>query len=179
MTKHWSQDVFETIGYMGAVTENMLMQSKRAANRVESEIQKFATMSTAINRDFKIDHEVRIGYLGVRTDEEEKLPLGGFATIMVTSLYKNGGMTVTLGLEVHGSEALGAKVDVPTMDGDVTLTVPPGTLSGGKLRLKGKGMPSGKSGDAAGDLLVRVMVDVPKEMTDAQRELFEKLRDEA
>ena len=75
--------------------------------------------------------------------------------------------------------ALGAKVDVPTMDGDVTLTVPPGTLSGGKLRLKGKGMPSGKSGDAAGDLLVRVMVDVPKEMTDAQRELFEKLRDEA
>jgi len=73
--------------------------------------------------------------------------------------------------------ALGAKVDVPTMDGDVTLTVPPGTPSGGKLRLKGKGLPGKRKGDTPGDLLVRVMIDVPKELTDKQRELFEKLRD--
>ncbi|MEM9416229.1 MAG: J domain-containing protein [Planctomycetota bacterium] len=74
--------------------------------------------------------------------------------------------------------ALGTKADVPTMDGTIALTIPPGTASGAKLRLKGKGMPGRRKGDTPGDLMVRVMVDVPKEMTDAQRELFEKLRDE-
>lgn len=74
--------------------------------------------------------------------------------------------------------ALGAKVDVPTMEGDVTLTVPPGTASGGKLRVKGKGMPGKRKDDAPGDLLVRVMIEVPKTLTEAQRELFEKLRDQ-
>lgn len=73
--------------------------------------------------------------------------------------------------------ALGAKADVPTMDGTLSLTVPPGTASGAKLRLKGKGMPGRRKDDAPGDLLVRVMVDVPKTLTDGQRELFEKLRD--
>lgn len=73
--------------------------------------------------------------------------------------------------------ALGTKVDVPTMDGTLSLTVPPGTASGAKLRLKGKGMPGRRKDDAPGDLLVRVMVDVPKTLTDDQRELFEKLRD--
>lgn len=74
--------------------------------------------------------------------------------------------------------ALGAKVDVPTMEGTVSLTVPPGTQSGGKLRLKGKGMPGRRKDDTPGDLLVRVMIDVPKDLTDTQREAFEKLRED-
>ncbi len=72
--------------------------------------------------------------------------------------------------------ALGTKADVPTMDGTVSMTIPPGTASGAKLRLKGKGMPGRRKDDAPGDLLVRVMVEVPKTLTDDQRELFEKLR---
>ncbi|XAM01556.1 J domain-containing protein [Phycisphaeraceae bacterium D3-23] len=72
--------------------------------------------------------------------------------------------------------ALGAKVDVTTMDGTIALTIPPGTTSGAKLRLKGKGMPGRRKDDTPGDLMVRIMVDVPKELTDAQREQFEKLR---
>lgn len=76
--------------------------------------------------------------------------------------------------------ALGAKVDVPTMDGFVTLTVPPGTSSGAKLRLRGKGMPSRKGGDAAGgDLIARVMIAVPKSLTDNERKLYEQLKDQS
>ncbi|MDP6153354.1 MAG: DnaJ C-terminal domain-containing protein [Phycisphaeraceae bacterium] len=72
--------------------------------------------------------------------------------------------------------ALGAKVDVATLSGSVTVTIPPGTASGQKLRLRGKGMPALK-GVAAGDLFAHVNIVVPKTLTDEQRKLFEQLRD--
>lgn len=78
-------------------------------------------------------------------------------------------------LRVTPSEAaLGAKIDFPTLDGRVTVTVPPGTSSGSRLRLRGRGMPT-RTGDA-GDLYVRVMISVPKTLSDAQRRLFESLQ---
>ena len=86
-------------------------------------------------------------------------------------------LVTTIALPVWDA-ALGAKVDVPTMDGPVTMTIPPGTSSGSKLRLKGKGMPPRKPSESEGDLLVKIMVQVPKDLTDAQRDLFEKLRDQ-
>ncbi|MEM1107663.1 MAG: DnaJ domain-containing protein [Planctomycetota bacterium] len=67
--------------------------------------------------------------------------------------------------------ALGGKADVATMDGTVTMSVPAGIASGSKLRVRDKGL--GKDGDQ----LVRVLITVPKELTDEQRELYEKLRD--
>ncbi len=73
--------------------------------------------------------------------------------------------------------ALGAKVPVRTLDGEVTLTIPPGSQSGQKLRLAGKGMANPKGKD--GDLLAEIRIVVPKELSDTQRELFEKMRDEA
>lgn len=70
--------------------------------------------------------------------------------------------------------ALGGKADVDTFDGTVTLTIPPGVASGSRLRLSDKGLgPESKRGD----LLVRLLIAVPKTLTDAQRELYEKLRD--
>ena len=73
--------------------------------------------------------------------------------------------------------ALGAKVDVPTLDGPVSLSIPPGASSGQKLRLRGKGMPTrGTKGGDRGDLFVRILIAVPKTLTDEERELFEKLK---
>lgn len=72
--------------------------------------------------------------------------------------------------------ALGAKVDVPTLDGPVTLTIPPGAQSGQKLRLRDKGMPTGKREGDRGDLFVRLAIAVPKELSDEERDLFEKLK---
>ena len=71
--------------------------------------------------------------------------------------------------------ALGGKADVLTLDGTVTLTVPPGTSSGQRLRMRGKGLKT--RGGERGDLFVRIQVAVPRTLTDAQRELFEKLRE--
>ena len=73
--------------------------------------------------------------------------------------------------------ALGDKVDVKTLDGTVSLNIPPGTGSGQKLRLKGKGLhnPKAPPGDA-GDLFVRLMIAVPKTLSGRERELYEQLK---
>ncbi|QDT66435.1 DnaJ C-terminal domain-containing protein [Calycomorphotria hydatis] len=73
--------------------------------------------------------------------------------------------------------ALGAKVDVPTLDeGTIVLTIPPGTSTGKKLRLRGKGIPDRKTG-TPGDQFVVAKVVVPESLTDEQRAAYESLRD--
>lgn len=67
---------------------------------------------------------------------------------------------------------LGAKVKVPTLEGEVELTIPAGTSSGRKFRLRGKGMGSPSN---RGDLIVKIMIDVPTSLTPEEKELWEKL----
>src|SRR5262245_11157404 len=89
---------------------------------------------------------------------------------------RRAGDDVELDLPVTISEAvLGAKVEVPTVEGKVTLTVPPGTSSGARLRLRGRGIkrPDG----ARGDQIVRVEIVAPKLKPDDEetRKLFEQI----
>ncbi len=70
---------------------------------------------------------------------------------------------------------LGGEVKVPTLSGDVLLTVPPGTQPGQTFRLAGRGLPKLKKRDENGDLLVLVNVEIPQKLTDRERELFEEL----
>lgn len=69
---------------------------------------------------------------------------------------------------------LGGQVDVPTLDGKVKLTIPPGTQPGQKFRLRGKGMKIPKTGKF-GDEIVEVDIVVPKNLSPAARELVERL----
>lgn len=73
--------------------------------------------------------------------------------------------------------ALGAEVEVPTLDGQVLLTVPQGTQSGRKLRLRGRGMANGHG--ARGDLYAIVHIEVPATLTARERALFEELKRES
>ncbi len=68
---------------------------------------------------------------------------------------------------------LGAKIEVPTPDGSVTLTVPPGVDSGQALRLRGKGWRESKGNRS--DLIVRLKIVTPKHLTPQEREYYEKL----
>ena len=68
--------------------------------------------------------------------------------------------------------ALGARVEVPTLEGSVEMQIPAGSSSGRKFRLRGKGLGAG---DKRGDLLVKIMVRVPAQITDEERELWSKL----
>jgi molecular chaperone DnaJ len=80
---------------------------------------------------------------------------------------------LTLPVAVHEA-ALGARVDVPTVDGPVRLRIPPGTPSGHRFRLRERGVPSGPPADrrAAGDLIVEVQIVLPPVRDQRSRELL-------
>ena len=69
--------------------------------------------------------------------------------------------------------ALGATIDVPTLDGKVKMKIPSGTQSGKVFRLRGKGIPH-LNGQHRGDQHVRVTVEVPEKMNKRQRDLLEE-----
>ncbi|MFW5748318.1 MAG: DnaJ C-terminal domain-containing protein [Chloroflexota bacterium] len=71
---------------------------------------------------------------------------------------------------------LGGEVRVPTMVREVKLKVPPGTQSGQKLRLGGKGMPKLRQKGQHGDLFAQVQISVPRDLTPSQRKLVEQLK---
>jgi molecular chaperone DnaJ len=68
--------------------------------------------------------------------------------------------------------ALGGEIPVPSMEGEIPLTLQPGTQSGSTYRLRGRGMPSVR-GTARGDQLVTVHVVVPTKLSKRERELLE------
>ena len=70
--------------------------------------------------------------------------------------------------------ALGAVVEVPTLNGKVEMTIPAGIQSGKKMRLKGKGIQK-LGGYGFGDQIINVVVETPTKLNDEQRELFEQL----
>lgn len=82
---------------------------------------------------------------------------------------------LTCELPISPEEAvLGAQVPVPTPDGHVMLNIPPGVRSGQSLRLRGKGWYSSKG--ERGDQLVKIVIATPKNISNTERELYEKLK---
>ncbi|MBC7223548.1 MAG: molecular chaperone DnaJ [Anaerolineae bacterium] len=89
--------------------------------------------------------------------------------------FKRQGDDIYLQLNINVAQAaLGDKVRVPTLDGEVELTIPPGTQTGQTFRLRGKGVPHLRR-NGRGDQYVVVQVVVPTRLTPEQRELFTKL----
>ncbi len=90
-------------------------------------------------------------------------------------VFHRSGRDLSLDLPITVSEAIrGAAVEVPTLDGRVTLTIPAATDSGTRLRLRGKGVP-GHDREPAGDLLVRVEIRVPRELDDRAADALDEL----
>jgi molecular chaperone DnaJ len=88
-------------------------------------------------------------------------------------LYTRTGDDLIVNVPVTFAEAaLGARVEVPTLDGRVKLRVPPGSAEGRSLRIPGKGAPRLK-GEGRGDLIAKLRVQVPREMSDEQRKALE------
>jgi molecular chaperone DnaJ len=82
---------------------------------------------------------------------------------------------VLLDLDINVAQAaLGAEVDIPTVDGPAKLKIPAGTQPGKVLRLRGKGVPHLR-GNGRGDQLVIVNVEIPARLNSDQRKLFEQL----
>jgi curved DNA-binding protein len=91
-------------------------------------------------------------------------------------LYRVSGHDLEIDVPVAPWEAaLGAEVEVPTLEGRVKMKVPAGSKSGQKLRLAGKGLP--KPGGGAGDLYAALSIAVPGTLTEREKKLYEELRE--
>ena len=89
-------------------------------------------------------------------------------------LLRRDGVDLVVDIPVGiAKAALGGTVEVPTLDGHATVTVPAGTRSGQKLRLKGRGVPAGPRGPA-GDLYAVIQIVPPKTLDRRSRELLEE-----
>jgi curved DNA-binding protein len=90
------------------------------------------------------------------------------------SFFTLDGADIFCELPITPCEAiLGGAIEVPTLDGLVKINIPAGVRSGQRLRLANKGYPIE---DKRGDQIVEIQVVIPKEITEPERELYEKLR---
>jgi molecular chaperone DnaJ len=87
---------------------------------------------------------------------------------------KDSDLTLTLPVS-YAEAALGANVQVPTLNGPVTLKIPAGTTPGKTFRIRGRGAPHPRK-EGAGDLLVTVQVDVPSKLSKQEKELLRQLQ---
>ena len=133
--------------------------------------------------------EVRIK-AGTRDGQRIRLPgkgnaghLGGapgdlYAIIRTEDhpIFHREGDDISLTVPVSAVEAaLGAKIEVPTIDGRALLKIPPGTQSGQKLRLREKGVPSATREGVRGDEIVEITVKVPMPRDERTKELLREL----
>ena len=95
-------------------------------------------------------------------------------------LFERDGMNILCEIPISfATAALGAKIDVPTLEGRVSMSIPAGTQSGAIFRLKEKGIVSMHRGrdSRRGDQLVRVKVEVPTKLSSKQKELLKEFAD--
>ena len=106
-------------------------------------------------------------------------PAGDLYVIIKTGehpVFHRDGDDIRLTVPVTATEAaLGAKIEVPTIDGRTLLKIPPGTQSGQKLRLREKGVPSATKDGVRGDEIVEVRVTVPMPHDEKTKELLREL----
>ncbi|WP_434386435.1 molecular chaperone DnaJ [Melittangium boletus] len=124
-----------------------------------------------------VDNGTRVRLTGLGEPGDRGGPAGDlYVTVIVREhpLFQREDYDVFCEVPISFTQAaLGAKIDVPTLDGKVKMTIPEGAQSGKVFRLKGKGVPHLHSGQR-GDQHVRVIVETPTNLTGKQRELLEK-----
>lgn len=162
-------------GGKGSIVENPCMNCDGSGRK-----RKLAKVSVPIpggvsdGLRMKIPNEGDVGESGSRPGD-----LYVVIHVKEHAYFKRRESDIILDLSINVSQAaLGDKINVPTLDGDVEMNVPQGTQTGKVFRLRGKGVPrlrSDGSSSSRGDQLVYITVEVPTKLTDRQRQLFEEL----
>ena len=96
-------------------------------------------------------------------------------TVKPHRLFKRDGNNILLDMPISITQAaLGAEIDVPTLEKPVKQRIPEGTQTGTQFRIKGQGIPSLKNG-LKGDLILTVHVEVPRKLNERQKDLLRQL----
>jgi len=126
-----------------------------------------------------VDSGARLRLAGEGEAGEKGAPPGDLYIVVHVrehEIFKRAGNDLYVEVPITFSQAaLGAEIEVPTIDGDTEkVKIPAGTQTGEVFRIRGRGMPV-LNGYGRGDLLVRVVVRTPTKLSREERELFEKL----
>jgi molecular chaperone DnaJ len=143
----------------------------------EGSIERTEPLEVRIKAGTRDGQRIRIagkGNAGLRGG-----PSGDLYAIIRTAdhpVFHREGDDIHLTVPVTATEAaLGAKIEVPTIDGRTLLKIPPGTQSGQKLRLREKGVPSATKDGVRGDEIVEVKITVPMPHDEKTKELLREL----
>ncbi len=145
--------------------------------RGDGRVERKRKLHVAIPAGIDDGHQIRL------SGEGEAAPRGGtpgnlYVVVHVTAHAKLRRQEADLFYELSLSitqAALGARVSVPTADGEEEIEVKAGTQAGSEIRLRGRGVPLLRRVGSRGDLHVMVDVHVPSRLTSRQRELLEQL----
>jgi molecular chaperone DnaJ len=143
----------------------------------EGTIERTEPLEVRIKTGTRDGQRIRIagkGNAGVRGG-----PPGDLYVIIRTAdhpVFHREGDDIRITVPVSATEAaLGAKIEVPTIDGRTLLKIPPGTQSGQKLRLREKGVPSATKDGARGDEIVEIKLTVPMPKDERSKEILREL----
>jgi molecular chaperone DnaJ len=126
-----------------------------------------------------VDSGMRLRLRGLGESGEPGAPAGDlyvFVEVQKHKFFERDGLDLHCQVPVTFAQAaLGSEMEIPTLDGKVTVQIPKGTQHGDVHRLRGKGMPDPRGGSGRGHLMVHFAVEVPKKLTKRQEELLREL----
>jgi curved DNA-binding protein len=133
-------------------------------------------LEVKIPRGAKTGTRVRVADVIPTAEQGKKGDLFLVIRVIEDPKYERKGDNLTTEVPVDLYTAvLGGEIPVETLSGKVVLTIPAGTQPGQTFRLAGRGMPHLRTPDVFGDLLARVKVVIPRNLTQKERELFMEL----
>jgi curved DNA-binding protein len=156
--------------------EELAQGGKRQITLTDPSNGRSETLEVTIPKGLRPGQKIRLAGKGGRG------MMGGTAGDLLLQInlephshFKVEGDDLVAPVEVSPSiAALGGETSVRTLDGSTRIKLPPGSSSGRRIRLRGKGLP--RAGGERGDQFVEVKIVVPRELTDEQRRLFEELQ---
>lgn len=140
------------------------------------EISNHKKINVKIPPNVKEGSKIRIPYEGNKgKNGGQNGDLFLLVHIQKHSLFTFDKLNVLCEIPVTPTEAaLGAEIEVPTIDGHVNMKIPPETQSGQKFRLQGEGIADSQS-SKKGDQIVSVMINIPNNLSDKEKQLYQEL----
>ncbi|QDV72654.1 molecular chaperone DnaJ [Botrimarina mediterranea] len=140
--------------------------------------QRLKSVQTEVRIPAGVDDGTRVRITGHGEPSPDGGPAGDcycFISVLSHPLFEREGQHLVVRVPISYTQAaLGCELEVPTLDGRDTVTLPPGTQSGDVFKLDGRGMPDPRR-HGLGDLLVQVMIEVPKKLAPDEERLLREL----
>jgi curved DNA-binding protein len=160
---------------LGLSLEEAARGGPRDISLSDPETGQTKTYTVTIPKGIRPGQRIRLARLGGRgRGGSQAGDLYLHVELLPHAVFRLEGRDLYTALEVAPWEAaLGADATLSTLEGHVRVKIPPGSSSGRRIRLRGRGFPDPQGG--AGDLYAEIQIAVPKTLTDDERRLFEEL----